>query len=131
MARITRENQQVTKLLNTKETVSLPKSWPATQSFSVLFRARREVTRSQDFNCARPVMVKGARLRKITQTVPEPPTPGGGLPSRWFLILLLAGGEEEDQGKSPSKRSVTHGRNLVRAPTQWKRSRQDFAKRWP
>ena len=118
MARVTRENRQVTKLLNTKETVSLPKSWPAMQSFSVLFHARREVIRSRDFNFTRPVMVKGARLRTTTQTVPEPPTPGGGLPSQWFLILLLAGGEEEDQGKSPSKRSVTHGRNLVRAPTQ-------------
>ena len=40
-------------------------------------------------------VVKSARLCTITQTVPEPPTPGGGLPSRWFMILLLAGGEEE------------------------------------
>ena len=101
-----------------KETVSLPKSWPATQSFSVLFRAHREVTRSRDFNFTRPVMVKSARLCTITQTVPEPPSPTGGLPSQWFLILLLAGGEEEDQGKNPSKRSATHGRDLVRTPTR-------------
>ena len=72
----------VTKLVKMNDTVSPPNSCPVIQSFWLLFWASLKVARSRDFNCTRPVMVKGARLRTITQMSPAPPTPGGGLLSR-------------------------------------------------
>jgi len=115
MARATRENRQGHKTGQYEGNRFVTEELGGDPKFFSLVPCPSESHPLTEFQL-RPV--DDGERRTITQTVPEPPMPGGGLPPRSFMILLLAGGEEEDQGKSPSKRSATHGRDLVRTPTR-------------